>query len=69
MKHSPHPHTALCSTGAFDLLVYTKKDVAAPEAWADSAPCFINNCQEVRLKSFSTSVHQVKAAVAYKLET
>uniref|UniRef100_A0A2P2I0X2 Mitotic spindle assembly checkpoint protein MAD2A n=1 Tax=Hirondellea gigas TaxID=1518452 RepID=A0A2P2I0X2_9CRUS len=53
---------------AFDLLVYTKKDCVIPEAWDDTAPCFINNCQEVRLKSISTSVHKVQTSVAYKIE-
>ena len=55
-------------SGAFDLLVYTRKDCKIPDTWDDSAPCFINNCQEVRLKSFSTSVHKIQAAVAYKMD-
>ncbi|KAF2353946.1 HORMA domain [Trinorchestia longiramus] len=53
---------------AFDLLVHTDKDCAIPDAWDDSAPGFISNSQEVKLKSFSTSVHRVQAAVAYKME-
>ncbi|KAK7068504.1 MAD2 mitotic arrest deficient-like 1 [Halocaridina rubra] len=53
---------------AFDLLVYTHTDVNVPEKWGESAPCFISNSQEVRLKSFSTSVHKVDACVSYKID-
>lgn len=41
---------------SFDLLVYTKKDVTAPTKWEDSDPCYIMNSQEVKLRSFTTSV-------------
>lgn len=50
----------------FDLLVYTDKDVDAPEKWADSDPCYILNSSEVKLRSFTTSVHKVDSMVAYK---
>ena len=50
----------------FDLLVYTDMDVAAPEKWADSDPCFILNSAEVKLRSFTTTVHKVDSMVAYK---
>jgi mitotic spindle assembly checkpoint protein MAD2 len=50
----------------FDLLVYTDKDVEAPEKWADSDPCYILNSAEVKLRSFTTSVHKVDSMVAYK---
>lgn len=50
----------------FDLLVYTDKDVEAPEKWADSDPCYILNSAEVKLRSFTTSVHKVDSLVAYK---
>ena len=50
----------------FDLLVYTDKDVAAPEKWADSDPCYILNSAEVKLRSFTTTVHKVDSMVAYK---
>ncbi|XP_076068742.1 mitotic arrest deficient 2 [Oratosquilla oratoria] len=53
----------LCS---FDLLVYTHQNCEVPEKWAESAPCFIANSEEVRLKSFSTAVHRVDACVSYK---
>jgi len=41
---------------SFDLLVYTKKDAAVPQKWEDSDPCYILNSQEVKLRSFTTSV-------------
>lgn len=43
---------------SFDLLVYTKKDVAVPSKWEDSDPCYILNSQEVKLRSFTTSVRE-----------
>jgi mitotic spindle assembly checkpoint protein MAD2 len=50
----------------FDLLVYTDKDIAVPEKWADSDPCYILNSAEVKLRSFTTSVHKIDSMVAYK---
>lgn len=50
----------------FDLLVYTDNDVAAPEKWVDSDPCYILHSAEVKLRSFTTSVHKVDSMVAYK---
>jgi mitotic spindle assembly checkpoint protein MAD2 len=44
---------------SFDLLVYTKKDAAVPAKWEDSDPCYIMNSQEVKLRSFTTSVRIV----------
>jgi mitotic spindle assembly checkpoint protein MAD2 len=41
---------------SFDLLVYTKKTAAVPAKWEDSDPCYISNSQEVKLRSFTTSV-------------
>ena len=51
---------------SFDLLVYTKKDTAIPAKWEDSDPCYIMNSQEVKLRSFTTSVHKVDSMVAYR---
>jgi len=50
----------------FDLLIYTNKDAEAPKKWADSDPCYILNSTEVKLRSFTTSVHKVDSMVAYK---
>jgi len=54
---------AACS---FDILVYTEKDLAVPDKWGETGPHLIHNSEEVRLKSFSTSVHKINAAVAFK---
>lgn len=51
---------------SFDLLVYTKKDAPVPTKWEDSDPCYIMNSQEVKLRSFTTSVHKVDSMVAYR---
>jgi mitotic spindle assembly checkpoint protein MAD2 len=50
----------------FDLLVYTDKNIAVPDKWADSDPCYILNSAEVKLRSFTTSVHKIDSMVAYK---
>jgi mitotic spindle assembly checkpoint protein MAD2 len=44
---------------SFDLLVYTTKDAAVPAKWEDSDPCYIMNSQEVKLRSFTTSVSSI----------
>lgn len=52
----------------FDLLVYTNKDVDnVPATWTDSDPCYIlKNSAEVKLRSFTTTIHKVDTLVAYK---
>jgi len=55
----------LCS---FDILIYTHSNTEVPEEWGDSDPCYIANSEEVKLRSFSTAVHKVEAAVSYKAE-
>jgi mitotic spindle assembly checkpoint protein MAD2 len=50
----------------FDLLVYTDQDMDVPEKWADSDPCYILNSSEVKLRSFTTSVHKVDSMVSYR---
>ncbi|KAI1238665.1 hypothetical protein IHE44_0013405 [Lamprotornis superbus] len=47
------------SACAFDLLIYTDKDLAVPEKWEESGPQFIANSEEVRLRSFTTTIHKV----------
>ncbi|NXM82974.1 MD2L1 protein, partial [Oenanthe oenanthe] len=54
------------SACAFDLLIYTDKDLAVPEKWEESGPQFIANSEEVRLRSFTTTIHKVNTTVAYK---
>ncbi|KAG5261431.1 hypothetical protein AALO_G00304450 [Alosa alosa] len=51
---------------AFDLLVYTDKDLEVPEKWEESGPQTISQSEEVRLRSFTTSIHKVNSMVAYK---
>jgi len=55
----------LCS---FDILIYTHKDMEVSDEWGESDPCFIANSEEVKLRSFSTAVHKVEAAVSYKAD-
>mmetsp|Transcript_46739 Transcript_46739/g.77383 ORF Transcript_46739/g.77383 Transcript_46739/m.77383 type:complete len:203 (+) Transcript_46739:109-717(+) len=52
----------------FDLLVYTDTDVEVPKAWEESDPRYINSSDEVKLRSFTTKVHRVDAAVSYKAQ-
>lgn len=54
------------AAGSFDLLVYTDADVAVPRAWEESDPRYITNSSEVRLRSFTTSIHKVDTMVSYK---
>ncbi|MBN3303294.1 mitotic spindle assembly checkpoint protein MAD2A [Amia ocellicauda] len=51
---------------AFDILIYTDKDLAVPEKWEESGPQMIGNSEEVRLRSFTTTIHKVSSMVAYK---
>ena len=51
---------------SFDLLVYTNKEAVVPKKWEESDPRFILNSQEVKLRSFTTSVHKVDSMVTYK---
>lgn len=52
----------------FDLLVYTDVECEVPQAWEESDPRFISNSSEVRLRSFTTSVHKVDTMVSYKVD-
>ncbi|NWR68776.1 MD2L1 protein, partial [Centropus unirufus] len=54
---------------AFDLLIYTDKDSEVPEKWEESGPQFIANSEEVRLRSFTTTIHKVSSMVAYKRDS
>ena len=44
---------------SFDLLIYTNTTAVVPKKWADSDPCYIMKSQEVKLRSFTTSVRLV----------
>ncbi|KAM9677402.1 mitotic spindle assembly checkpoint protein MAD2A-like isoform 2-T2 [Trichechus inunguis] len=43
---------------SFDLLIYTDEDLVVPEKWEESGPQFITNSEEVRLCSFTTTIHK-----------
>jgi len=52
---------------SFDLLIYTDKAADVPQAWAESDPKYIvGGSEEVKLRSFTTKVHKVDGAVAYR---
>jgi hypothetical protein len=55
------------NAGSFDLLVYTNKDLAVPTTWEESDARFVKDAEEVRLRSFTTSIHRVGTAVAYRV--
>lgn len=57
----------ISNLGSFDLLIYTDKDLVVPEKWEESGPQFITNSEEVRLRSFTTTIHKVNSMVAYKI--
>ncbi|KAM9236100.1 LOW QUALITY PROTEIN: uncharacterized protein PS065_004032 [Dugong dugon] len=44
---------------SFDLRIYTDKDLVVPEKWEESGPQFITNSEEVRLCSFTTTIHKI----------
>ena len=51
---------------SFDLLVYTDADAAVPGAWEESDPRYIPQSAEVRLRSFTTTIHRVAPTVSYR---
>ncbi|XP_015772697.1 PREDICTED: mitotic spindle assembly checkpoint protein MAD2A-like [Acropora digitifera] len=53
---------------AFDLLVYTNIDQDIPDTWEESQARIIAKSEEVRLRSFSTTIHKVDTMVSYKAE-
>eukprot|EP00850_Spirogloea_muscicola_P000789 SM000003S11034 [mRNA] locus=s3:542820:544629:+ [translate_table: standard] len=52
----------------FDLLAYTGIESQVPSTWEESDARIIANPQEVKLRSFSTKVHHIDAAVAFKTD-
>lgn len=52
---------------AFDLLVYTSTDAQVPSrAWEPSHPQVLKGGTEVKLRSFSTTIHHVDTNVVYR---
>lgn len=58
----------LNDTCTIDLLAYTDKESEVPFEWEESDPRYITSAANVKLRSFSTSVHSVEALVSYKAE-
>ncbi|KAI9363020.1 mitotic spindle checkpoint component mad2 [Zopfochytrium polystomum] len=58
----------LCDACTFNVLAYTDRDAQVPSTWVDSdARMIVKNSEQVRLRSFSTTVHKVDALVAYRV--
>jgi len=55
------------SCWSFDLLIYTDDEVATPEGWDETTAKFIPQGEEVKLKSFTTSIHTIEPQISYKL--
>lgn len=57
----------LTESCSFDLLVYTRGSATvSSRKWEDSDPRYIVNSSEVKLRSFTTSIHKVEGMVSYK---
>lgn len=52
---------------SFDILTHVADDCQLPEKWSEAQPVHITNSQNVRLKSFSTSVHKMETVVNFKM--
>ncbi|KAF9188950.1 Mitotic spindle checkpoint component mad2 [Haplosporangium sp. Z 767] len=50
------------------ILCQTDRDVEVPAEWSDTDHHLILNAEQVKLRSFSTSIHKVDAMVAYRLQ-
>ncbi|KAL0234958.1 hypothetical protein GEMRC1_001540 [Eukaryota sp. GEM-RC1] len=51
----------------FELLCYTSAEIDVPTMWQESNPKYIDDSEEVKLRSFSTSVHKVQTEVSFKV--
>jgi len=52
----------------FDLLVYTDHTLVVPKLWEESDPKYITKSNQVRLRSFTTSIHRMETSVAYRAD-
>ncbi|KAG0251535.1 Mitotic spindle checkpoint component mad2 [Mortierella polycephala] len=50
------------------VLCQTDRDVEVPAEWSDTDHHLILNAEQVKLRSFSTSIHKIDAMVAYRLQ-
>ena len=62
-RPSPPPQEEPCT---FDLLVYTDQETAVPRTWEESDPRYIVHSAEVKLRSFTTTIHKVAPTVSYR---
>lgn len=53
---------------SFDILIHTHKDTDVPDTWDESEEQLIKNSEEVKLRSFSTGIHKLEAAVSYRAD-
>ncbi|KAA0200976.1 MAD2 (Mitotic arrest deficient) 1, partial [Fasciolopsis buskii] len=51
----------------FELLIYTDRNTSIPEGWDESGPQFVINSADIKLRSFSTTVHRVDHVISYKM--
>ncbi|KAI9598349.1 putative mitotic spindle checkpoint-related protein [Syncephalis fuscata] len=52
----------------FNIVVYADHNAEVPTTWNDTDPHYIQqNEEQVRLRSFSTTVHKIDALVSYRL--
>ncbi|XP_071808754.1 mitotic spindle assembly checkpoint protein MAD2A-like [Asterias amurensis] len=58
----------LANPCTFNILIYTDKNLSMPEQWEESGPSLVANSQEVKLRSFTTSIHKVEGAVSYRVD-
>ncbi|PSN50993.1 Mitotic spindle assembly checkpoint protein MAD2A [Blattella germanica] len=54
--------------GVFDILIHTEPECEIPDQWDETEACFIANSQDIRLRTFSTSLHRTETYVSYKAE-
>ena len=53
--------------GSFDLLIYCDEEVDTPAGWDETTAKIVIDAEDVRLKSFTTSIHSVTPTVSYKM--
>ncbi|CAD5120443.1 DgyrCDS9013 [Dimorphilus gyrociliatus] len=59
---------ALEDTCTIDVQVYTDKDEETPSCCYESSALLIKDAEQVKFKSFSTTVHKVQGMVEYKVK-
>ena len=53
-------------SGSFDLLVYCDQEVSTPAGWDETTGKLVIDSEDLRLKSFTTSIHSVVPTVSYR---